>query len=176
MSGVTLIDRLVAWASPEAGVRRAIARRSFEALATGRRGYDGAARGRRTDGWRAPGTSADAEVAAAGGLLRDRMRDLVRNNPHAAKAVSVLVNNIVGSGVIGPGVSVAIIRKMPDATDGFGDTRVVLPTVVMDVRRSDISTPAEGDLVVIGASTFKVIGTPMIDRLGMVWACELVGL
>jgi lambda family phage portal protein len=100
MSGATLIDRLVAWASPEAGVRRAIARRSFEALATDRRGYDGAARGRRTDGWRAPGTSADAEVAAAGGLLRDRMRDLVRNNPHAAKAVSVLVNNIVGSGII----------------------------------------------------------------------------
>ena len=28
------------------------------------------------------------------------MRDLVRNNPHAAKAVSVLVNNIVGSGIM----------------------------------------------------------------------------
>ncbi len=46
------------------------------------------------------GTSADAEIAAASGLLRDRMRDLTRNNPHAAKAVSVLVNNIVGSGII----------------------------------------------------------------------------
>jgi lambda family phage portal protein len=64
------------------------------------RGYDGAARGRRTDGWRAPNTSADAEIAMAGALLRDRMRDLVRNNPHAAKAVSVLVNNIVGAGII----------------------------------------------------------------------------
>ena len=28
------------------------------------------------------------------------MRDLVRNNPHAAKAVSVLVNNIVGAGIM----------------------------------------------------------------------------
>jgi capsid protein len=28
------------------------------------------------------------------------MRDLVRNNPHAAKAVAVLVNNIVGSGIM----------------------------------------------------------------------------
>ena len=36
----------------------------------------------------------------AGALLRDRMRDLVRNNPHAAKAVSVLVNNIVGAGIM----------------------------------------------------------------------------
>ena len=40
------------------------------------------------------------EIGTAGALLRDRMRDLVRNNPHAAKAVSVLVNNIIGSGII----------------------------------------------------------------------------
>nr|WP_284694337.1 phage portal protein [Rhodoplanes serenus] len=68
--------------------------------ATASRAYDGAARGRRTDGWKAAGSSADAEIAVAGELLRDRMRDLVRNNPHAAKAVSVLVNNIVGAGII----------------------------------------------------------------------------
>jgi lambda family phage portal protein len=100
MSQVTFLDRMVAWAAPEADVRRALARRSFEALATKTRGYDGAAKGRRTDGWKAAGTSADAEIVAASGLLRDRMRDLTRNNPHAAKAVSVLVNNIVGSGII----------------------------------------------------------------------------
>jgi hypothetical protein len=96
--------------------------------------------------------------------------DVLFTDPNLAEAA------LWKAGGIGPGVSVAIIRKMPDATDGFGDTRVVLPTVVMDVRRSDLSTPAEGDLVEIGASTFKVIGTPMIDRLGMVWACELVEL
>ena len=28
------------------------------------------------------------------------MRDLVRNNPHAAKAVAVLVNNIIGAGIM----------------------------------------------------------------------------
>lgn len=104
MSQFTFLDRMVAWAAPEAGVRRALARRSFEALSAkthgSSRGYDGAAKGRRTDGWKATGTSADAEIAAASGLLRDRMRDLTRNNPHAAKAVSVLVNNIVGSGII----------------------------------------------------------------------------
>ena len=36
----------------------------------------------------------------AGALLRDRMRDLVRNNPHAAKAVAVLVNKIIGAGIM----------------------------------------------------------------------------
>jgi lambda family phage portal protein len=99
VSGITFIDRAVAWLDPQAGVKRALARRSFETL-VGTRGYDGAARGRRTDGWKANGTSADAEIATAGALLRDRMRDLTRNNPHAAKAVSVLVNNIVGAGII----------------------------------------------------------------------------
>jgi len=39
-------------------------------------------------------------LAGGGELLRDRMRDLVRNNPHAAKAVAVLVNNIVGAGIM----------------------------------------------------------------------------
>lgn len=91
------LDRAISTVAPRAGLRRVLARQSFAALT---RGYDGAAKGRRTDGWRAAGTSADAEIAVAGGLLRDRMRDLVRNNPHAAKAVSVLVNNIVGAGII----------------------------------------------------------------------------
>jgi lambda family phage portal protein len=74
-----------------------IARQAFDGLA--RRAYDGAARGRRTEGWRSTGASADAEIASAGALLRNRMRDLVRNNPHAAKAVSAWVSNIVGDGI-----------------------------------------------------------------------------
>ena len=90
-------DRAIAAVSPRAATRRLLAREAFEGLT---RGYEGAARGRRTDGWRSPGTSADSEIATAGALLRDRMRDLVRNNPHAAKAVAVLVNNIVGAGIM----------------------------------------------------------------------------
>lgn len=97
MVQVNWLDRAIGAVAPRAAVRRVLARQSFDMLA---RGYDGAARGRRTDGWRAPGTSADTEVAIGGALLRDRMRDLVRNNPHAAKAVSVLVNNIVGAGIM----------------------------------------------------------------------------
>jgi lambda family phage portal protein len=97
MAGPNWLDHAIGAVAPRAAVRRLLARRSFAALT---RGYDGAARGRRTDGWRAPGTSADTEIATAGALLRDRTRDLVRNNPHAAKAVSVLVNNIVGAGIM----------------------------------------------------------------------------
>ena len=97
MSGLPWLDRAIGAVAPRTALKRVLARQSFEAIA---RGYDGAAQGRRTGGWRTSATSADAEVAIAGALLRDRMRDLVRNNPHAAKAVSALVNNIIGSGII----------------------------------------------------------------------------
>lgn len=90
-------DRALGWIAPRMAARRVLAR---EALAHLARGYDGAARGRRTEGWRAGGSSADAEIGVAGPLLRERMRDLVRNNPHAAKAVAALVNNIVGGGIM----------------------------------------------------------------------------
>jgi capsid protein len=90
-------DHAIATVAPRMAARRVMARQAFETLT---RGYDGAARGRRTEGWRAPGSSADTEIGVAGALLRDRMRDLVRNNPHAAKAVAVLVNNIIGAGIM----------------------------------------------------------------------------
>ncbi len=94
---VTWFDRAIASLAPRTAARRMLARQAFATLA---RGYDGAAKGRRTEGWRATGSSADTEIGVAGALLRDRMRDLMRNSPHAAKAVAVLVNNIVGSGIM----------------------------------------------------------------------------
>jgi len=97
MARMTWLDRAIGSFAPRTALRRVQARDNLEILA---RGYDGAAKGRRADGWRTAPTSADSEVGVAGALLRDRMRDLVRNNPHAAKAVSVLVNNIIGSGII----------------------------------------------------------------------------
>jgi lambda family phage portal protein len=93
----SMLDRMVAAVAPRAAVKRLLARQAFDGLA--KRGYDGAAGGRRTDGWRSGGGSADAEIGSAGAILRNRMRDLVRNNPHAAKAVSAWVSNIVGSGI-----------------------------------------------------------------------------
>lgn len=90
-----IIDRAVAAFSPEAALRRLYARSAIDRM----RGYEAASMGRGTAGWRARGNSADQEIALAGPVLRDRMRDLVRNNPMAAQAVQVLVNNIVGYGI-----------------------------------------------------------------------------
>lgn len=89
------IDRVIGWVAPRAGLRRMQARAALDIVA---RGYDGAKRGRRGNG-RAPSTSANAEVGPAQVLLRNRARDLVRNNPHAARIVDVLASNLVGAGI-----------------------------------------------------------------------------
>lgn len=91
-----LMDKALSRFAPNLAVRRYGARVK---LANLRRAYDAASKGRGTDGWRATGSSADAEIGAAGSILRNRMRDLTRNNPMAAQAVQVLVNNIVGPGI-----------------------------------------------------------------------------
>lgn len=91
-----LLDRAIGVVAPRTALKRMRARAAYDAA----RGYAGAALGRHTDGWRAPSTSADTEIAAAGPRLRDRHRDLVRNDPHAAKAVSSWVTSLVGDGIM----------------------------------------------------------------------------
>lgn len=89
------LDRAIGWFAPKAAYRRGLVRAALD----GARGYDGASVGRRTDGWRTARTSADAEIARSLPVLRNRSRDLSRNNPHAKKAKSVWVGNIVGTGI-----------------------------------------------------------------------------
>lgn len=62
--------------------------------------YEGAKTGRRTEGWATTGTSANAEIQTSLAKLRERSRDLIRNNPHASKAVAVLTANSIGTGII----------------------------------------------------------------------------
>lgn len=93
----TVLDRAISWIAPAAGLRRLRQRAAIETFV---RGFDAATIGRGTASWRPTSTSADAEIGAAGPLLRNRMRDLVRNNPHAANALSVLVTHAIGTGIV----------------------------------------------------------------------------
>lgn len=92
---MNLLDRLIATIAPEAGLRRARARAQIGLM----RAYEGAQRGRRTQGWRSSATGPKTEVQAGRGLLRQRARDLVRNNGWAARGINVLVANQVGTGI-----------------------------------------------------------------------------
>lgn len=95
---MNIFDRVIAAVSPQAGAKRAAYRRQI-GLLDGLRAYDGASTTRRTTGWRTNRTAADAELSAGGAKLRERARDLVRNNPYAAKIVAAHADNIVGSGI-----------------------------------------------------------------------------
>lgn len=113
------IETLIAAVVPRVGAERLAHRLRADNL----RAYDAAARGRRTEGWRAASSSADAEIGAAGAILRNRMRDLVRNNPLAANAVSTLVSNIVGGGIFPRAISdnPATNRRAMEAWSQFSD-------------------------------------------------------
>ncbi|MEO5347178.1 MAG: phage portal protein [Magnetococcus sp. YQC-9] len=108
---MNLFDRLVSALSPERGLSRLRARSAMEVL---RREYDGAKTGRRTDGWITAGSDANAEISRASFRLRNRARDLVRNNPFAAKAVITYAASMVGSG----------IRPRPKADSKALDARI----------------------------------------------------
>jgi hypothetical protein len=82
------------------------------------------------------------------------------------------------AGGAGAGIAVRVITKRPDQVVSFGDSRAILPTVLIDVRSSEGFEPASGDTVEIPGSgpgtgdVFEIIATPTLDSLGLVWTCE----
>lgn len=66
-------------------------------IRTARR-YDAASRAPRLAHWQTPATDANSAIQNPA-LIRNRARDLVRNNPWANKALAVIVNNTVGYGI-----------------------------------------------------------------------------
>lgn len=113
----TAIDRLVSWLSPEHGARRLKARvmlamggwtgGGFLGGGMARSGYNNYPGGyqsarqnrRQTYNWTLRNNSANADTIFDLPTLRDRSRDLVRNNPIAGGAVGTVCMNVVGPGL-----------------------------------------------------------------------------
>lgn len=70
-----------------------------EKKSTGRRQFAGAAYGRLLNDWIASSTSQDAEARMAIRTLRNRARDLGRNNDYVVNALRAIQNNTIGQGV-----------------------------------------------------------------------------
>lgn len=93
------LDSAFEFFAPLHAERRFKSRRRLEAYkALQSRAYDGAAKGRRTAGWVAPSTSAVGETEFALETLRNRSRELVRNNPWAAEAIRIWSRHAIGDG------------------------------------------------------------------------------
>lgn len=95
---MNLLDRTVGWFNPEAGFRRISARRAMDLQS---RAYDGAKRDHRTASWVTPGSSANLEIGGGEELVRNRSRDLVRNNGYALQIVETYADSVVGTGIVG---------------------------------------------------------------------------
>lgn len=91
-----IIDKAVGYFSPVAAVKRLKARAAIEVLNS----YDGASKSRRAlSAWTALGSDPDTDVLTDLPDLRNRSRDLVRNNPLASGAIKKKLTWVVGAGL-----------------------------------------------------------------------------
>lgn len=96
---MTVFDRLVGFFNPQSAIKRQRSRIALSLMDTHARKYDAASMSRRTQGWHTGGTSANSENQFSIQILRNRCRDLVRNDPYAASAIETIESNVVGYGI-----------------------------------------------------------------------------
>ncbi|PID40284.1 MAG: phage portal protein [Proteobacteria bacterium] len=90
------VDRAISFFSPVRGAKRMRARLAMSIANS----FDGASKTRRSlKQWGALGLDADSDIINDLPELRNRSRDLVRNNPVAAGAIKTKVTNVIGSGL-----------------------------------------------------------------------------
>lgn len=94
------LDKAVAWINPEAGKKRVQSRLALQMLDKSLRRYEAAASGRRTDGWVTTGASTNQDIVNALPRLRERARDLAKNNPYGKNGIRRIANNTVGTGIL----------------------------------------------------------------------------
>ena len=96
LASPTLVDRVVGYFSPSAGVARQISRSRLAGLQA--RAYEGASR---ADGWRPAraGASANTDHFADGTELRHRARAMRQNVPYVARAIDQRGSLVVGTGI-----------------------------------------------------------------------------
>lgn len=90
------IDKAIAQISPGWAVKRRLAKMQLAVTAS----YTGASKDKRSlKGFSTTKFDADGDILLELPTLRERSRDLVRNNPLAAGAINTKVTNIVGTGI-----------------------------------------------------------------------------
>ncbi|EKE70886.1 phage portal protein [Oceanibaculum indicum] len=119
----TLLDRAVGIVSPAAELNRIRARAAVDMAAYwgggGMGGYEGASRTKRSlASWFTRALSADQALLPSLPELRNRSRDLERNSPIAGGAISTVVDNVVGAGLVPlPTVDAAFLKGAVGMTE-----------------------------------------------------------
>lgn len=91
-----ILDSVISFFNPAIGLKRAQQRAAMSLL---KRGYEGARKDRRTQGWNV-NEYEEATKLSEVRTLKNRSRDLYRNNPYAYRAHNSIANNTVGTGIL----------------------------------------------------------------------------
>lgn len=76
------------------------------------------------------------------------------------------------AGGAGPGVVVRVVLRRPDVIASFGETRIVTPAMLADLRVSQAPDIAAGDTLEVDGGVFLVQGEPVRDAERLVWTIE----
>jgi lambda family phage portal protein len=93
---MSLFEKAIETLSPKWAKQRA----TNKVLLSHIRKYEAASKSPRTGGWVAHGTSANAEIATSLTEVRNRSRQLVRDNPFANRALQVITSSVIGYGIM----------------------------------------------------------------------------
>ena len=92
--------------------------------------------------------------------------DALFADPHLA------INAIYCVSGADPGVPVRVIVRRHDQVGELGETRIVAGTVMIDVRVSEVGTPADGDSIEAESTVYIIQGEPIRDAERLVWIIE----
>jgi hypothetical protein len=85
---------------------------------------------------------------------------------------SALARDVLYTPVAGTARTIRAVIKSPDRIVDVRDIAIHTPTLVVDVRVSDVPVPNEGDILTIGTLLYAVQGEPVRDAENLVWTLD----
>lgn len=75
-------------------------------------------------------------------------------------------------GNAGSGFPVRVVLAWPDRVSSFGETRIASATAMLEVRRSEVSSPVAGDSFEVAGERLLIQGEPLADAERLLWIIE----
>lgn len=163
---MNVLDRVINYFSPTAGLRRAQARRLI-------RSYSGAESNRLTAHKKPRNLSADQELLGPFGAdsLRAWARDLVRNNAYAWNVVDTIVSNVIGDGITAQSTYETPegedIEDVNDARDKMWSEWCEVADINGQLTFSEIQVLCQREICEAGEVLVRIIKTPGKEYKGI---------
>lgn len=164
---MNILDKVVGWFSPAAGVRRVNARRILE------RSYQGAEANRLTNHKKPKNQSADQEMLGPFGAdsMRAWARSLVRDNAYAWNVVDTIVSNVIGDGITPQSIFETAdgedIEDVNDKRDALWQEWCEVADINGELSFYEIQALAMREMVEAGEVLIRFIATPGKEYKGI---------